>query len=68
MGNFVIQDNGKIKNKMGGRCPEGQITDPRRKRMERRTEGREERRRRLRESGRGCSAIHGTEILANLRK
>jgi hypothetical protein len=26
--------NMKTKNKMGGRCPEGHITDPRNKRME----------------------------------
>jgi len=34
MGNFIIQDNGKTKNKMGGRRPDGHITDPRHKRME----------------------------------
>jgi hypothetical protein len=34
MGNFIIQDSGKTKNKMGGRRPDGFIKDPRKKRME----------------------------------
>jgi hypothetical protein len=33
MGNFVIKDKWKDKNKIEGRRPEGHITDPRNKRM-----------------------------------
>jgi hypothetical protein len=33
MGNFIIKDSGKTKNKMEGRRPDGFITDPRNKRM-----------------------------------
>jgi hypothetical protein len=32
-GNFTIQANGKIKMKLGGRRPEGHITDPRNSRI-----------------------------------
>jgi len=34
MGNFIIQDSGKTKKKIGGRRPDGHITDLRNKRME----------------------------------
>jgi len=34
MGNFIKQDSGKTKNKMGGCRRNGHITDPRNKRME----------------------------------
>jgi len=33
MGNFVIKDKWKDKNKMEGRLPEGHVTDPKNKRM-----------------------------------
>ena len=34
MGNFIYKAIGKTKNKMGGRPPEGHITDPRNTRTE----------------------------------
>jgi hypothetical protein len=34
MGNFIIQNIGKTKNKMGGRHPEGHVTNLRNVRME----------------------------------
>ena len=34
MGNFIIPDSGKTKNKMGGRRPDGPIRDPRNKSLE----------------------------------
>ena len=34
MGNFIIQDEWKTKNKMGECCPELHITDPSNKRAE----------------------------------
>jgi len=34
MGNVIIKTSGKTKNKMGGRRPVGNITDPRNDRIE----------------------------------
>jgi hypothetical protein len=50
MGEVIIEDSGKTKNKMEGRRPQGHIKDPRIRGLRRRAEYREEWRRLLKEA------------------
>jgi hypothetical protein len=61
MENFIIQDQREIKNKMGGRRPEGRITDSRNTRTEETSRRQRRMKTFLREARtqKGCSAIDG---------
>jgi hypothetical protein len=55
IGNFTKRSTGETRNKMGGRRPEGHITDPRNTRMEKTSI--RERRREATGPRRSCSSI-----------